>query len=324
MTHHPLQWQQSNTMAKMKIIYLLLVLLAVSFDNATGFAPPDHGKHLTRSRGVGIEITRPLIPVSSSLHPKSLHPTILKLKDSDATESDVQSGFWNDFSINPPYAVAFVTFLTFAFYRSFTEQDGASTQVLEGFFADPLNPGCNELFVTIFNLLGLYFVPISCLVMPGAKGQKFPATPFLLGSILGGYGFLGPYMMTRKPSFEIVNKNDLGWFTTNVLESKIVNWILLAVISSAYVSSGCISALLDDPNKLLSDYGDLFSSTAIASASTMDFLILTLVAASLIPEDLARRGVKDGTAPYAIAASTVLLPGVGAALYCALRPQLEE
>ena len=245
-------------------------------------------------------------------------------KNNDLQESEAQPGFLADVSINPPYAIAFVTFLAFAFYRSFTEPDGASTQVLEGFFADPLNPGCNELFVTIFNLLGLYFIPVACLLMPGAKGQKFPATPFVLGSMLGGYGFLGPYMITRKPSFEAVNKNDLGWFTANVLENKVVNWILAAVIASAYVSSGCINALLDDPNKLFSGFAQLFSETAIASASSMDFVILTLVAASLIPEDLARRGVKEGVTPYAIAASTVLLPGVGAGLYCALRPELEE
>ena len=309
---------------QMKIFSTLFLLSAVSFDTATGFAP-GHSKQFAKSgSGVGTEITIPLLTVSSSLQPKSLHPTILKSKDNDIAESDAQLGFWSDVSINPPYAVAFVTFLAFAFYRSFTEPDGASTKVLEGFFADPLNPGCNELFVTIFNLLGLYFVPISCLVMPGAKGQKFPATPFLLGSMLGGYGFLGPYMMTRKPSLEIANKSELGWFTTNVLENKIVNWTVLAVISSAYVSSGFINALLDDSNKLLTGYGELFANTAIASASTMDFFILTLVAASLIPEDLARRGVKEGAAPYTIAASTVLLPGVGAALYCALRPELEE
>lgn len=305
----------------MKLFSFIVLLEAASLRTVSGFAP----HHRTHPVGGQVDGVAFITKFHSALtQNQNRHVAISLAKNSDLQESDVQSGFLTDVSINPPYAIAFVTFLAFAFYRSFNELDGASTQILEGFFADPLNPGCNELFVTIFNLLGLYFVPLACLLMPGAKGQKFPATPFVLASMLGGYGFLGPYMITRTSSFETVNKSDLGWFTANVLENKTVNWILAAVIASAYISSGCISALLDDPNKLLSGYAQLFSETAIASASTMDFVILTLVAASMIPEDLARRGVKGGFTPYTIAALTLLLPGVGAGLYCALRPELEE
>lgn len=142
--------------------------------------------------------------------------------------------------------------------------------------------------------------------------------------MLGGYGFLGPYVMTRQPSLAPVRKSDLGWFTSNVLENKIFNLVTVGLILAAYINSGCVAALVSDPNGLISGYSDLVSQTAIASASSMDFAILTLVAASIVPEDLARRGVNGGIAPYAVAASTLLIPGVGAALYCALRPQLDE
>ena len=155
-------------------------------------------------------------------------------------------------------------------------------------------------------------------------GWKYHKRPFIFASMLGGYGFLGPYVMTREPSLSLVKKSDLGWFTSNVLENKIFNLVAVSLILSAYINSGCITALVSDPNALIGGYSDLVSQTAIASASSMDFVILTLVAASLVPEDLARRGVKGGVAPYAVAASTVLLPGVGAALYCALRPPLDE
>lgn len=304
----------------MKLFNSLVILASSCFYGTSGFAPV-HKQHFAKSPSStgdapfkGVEQ-----PTASSL-PPSRHLTAIQAENNESIEIESGEGF----SINPPYAIAFVTFLSFAFYRSFTEADGASMKVLEGFFADPLNPGCNELFATIFNLLGLYFVPLACLLMPGAKGQKLPATPFVLASMLGGYGFLGPYMITRKPAFETVNKSDLGFVTSNILENKIVNWGLTAVIASAYVSSGFFAALVNDPNQLINGYADLFSQTAIASASSMDFLILTLVAASLIPEDLARRGVKEGAAPYAVAASTLLWPCVGVALYCALRPELEE
>lgn len=303
----------------MKLLGTSLILLASTYIESTaGFAPVHEKRAFNTHSGAGVP-PKSLQPLSTSSLQPLRHLTITQVEKNRDTEIDSE-----DFSINPPYAIAFVTFLSFAFYKSFTEPNGASMKVLEGFFADPLNPGCNELFVTIFNLLGLYFVPLACLLMPGAKGQKLPATPFVLASMLGGYGFLGPYMITRKPSMENVKKSDLGWFTANILENKLVNYGLAAVIASAYVSSGFFTALISDSSQLINGYVDLFSETAIASASSMDFLILTLVAASLIPEDLARRGVKGGTAPYAVAASTLLWPGVGAALYCALRPELEE
>lgn len=303
----------------MKVLPSLVLLAYTSI--GSGFSPV-HNHVLKSQPGTSCVASLQSRPRSNTqyLHQKESLLTIAQATNNDQTEIEDQGGF----SINPPYAVAFVSFLSFAFYRSFTEADGASMRILEGFFADPLNPGCNELFVTIFNLLGLYFFPLACLLMPGTKGQKLPATPFVLASMLGGYGFLGPYMITREPSFEVVNKSDLGWFTANVLENKIVNWGLAAIVTSAYVSSGFFNALMSDPNQLISGYKELFSDTAIASASSIDFLILTLVAASLVPEDLARRGVKEGIAPYAAALSTILWPGVGAALYCALRPELEE
>ncbi len=100
---------------------------------------------------------------------------ILKAQINGDTEYQ-KSGFFDDLTINPPYAIAYVLFLGYAFIRTLGEDEGASMEVLQGFFNDPLNPGCNEIFTTIFNLLGLFFVPMACLLMPGAKGQKLPAT----------------------------------------------------------------------------------------------------------------------------------------------------
>ncbi|KAL7443033.1 hypothetical protein ACHAXM_008767 [Skeletonema potamos] len=240
------------------------------------------------------------------------------------TEEESTGGLFSGVSINAPYLVAYVIFLGFAFFKTMTEQAGASNDILQQFLADPLNPGCNELFVTIFNLLGLYFIPMACLLMPGAKNQKFPATPFLVGSMLGGYGLLGPYAFTRTPDATIKTKADLGWVTANILENKIFNWFIAVAFISAYITSGGVNALLSDASGTIDGYLQLFSETAIASASSVDFLILTLSAASWIPEDLQRRNYDGKLAPALIAASTVLLPGVGVALYCALRPSLDE
>jgi len=130
-------------------------------------------------------------------------------------------------------------------------------------------------------------------------------------------------MSTRKAITE-VSRADLGWVTKNVLENKIFNWFLVVLILSAYTSTGFASAMLADPASEIKGYQEMFSSTAICSVSSLDLSILTLTMSSLVPEDLKRRGVEDSNKANAIAASTILLPVLGAALFCALRPSLPE
>ncbi|KAL7554759.1 hypothetical protein ACHAWF_018290, partial [Thalassiosira exigua] len=305
----------------MKGIYsgtvLAVVCVAGLPSDAAGFVPaPGRARALSRSE----------FP-TSAFHPSALNesPVIVKANGDGGVESSGEElGFLSGIQINPPYLLAYVFFLGFAFLRTAAEPEGASAEPLQQFLADPLNPGFNELFFAIWNLLGLFFVPFACLLMPGARGQKLPATPFLLGSMFGGYGVLGLYASARTPDPSPMSRDDLGWFTANVLENKLFNYFILLAFASAYVSSGVLEALVGDPGRLLKEFGEQFSGTAIVSASSVDFLILTLSAASFVPEDLSRRGYKGDLAPTTIAAMTTLLPGVGIALYCALRPSLDE
>lgn len=241
-----------------------------------------------------------------------------------AGESD-GNGFFDGLQLNPPFIVAFVGFLTFAYFRTVGEGPGASQDVLNLFLADPIHPRVNELFAVVFNLLGLVAFPMACLIMPsaGAKEQKLPAPPFLMASAFAGFGGLGPYMMVRKP-VTTVAQSDLGWFTKNVLENKAFNWLIVASALSTLFVTGFVPAFLSDPGQTVQGYSDLFSNTAIVSASSVDLAILTLTMASLVQEDLKRRGVQDEGKAKAIAASTVLLPVIGGSLYCALRPNLPE
>ena len=96
--------------------------------------------------------------------------------------SDNAEEFLDGLSINPPYAIAYVFFIAYAIIQNSAEGDsGTSTALIQQYIADPMKPGFNELFITVFNLLGLYAAPLACLLLPGAKGQKLPATPFVLG-----------------------------------------------------------------------------------------------------------------------------------------------
>ena len=242
-----------------------------------------------------------------------------------ATEGDTSSdgGLFGGTDINPIYAAPYAFFLLFGVYMTSHEAAGASQEVLEKFIADPLHPGVNELFATVFNLIGLVGIPLACIIMPSARGQRFPAPPFLIASAAVGYGAIGPYMMTRKPVTS-VNTDELGWVTLNILENKIFNWFMVIVAMSSLFTTGLLGALLEDFGGTVSGYADIFSSTAIAGVSSVDFAILCATGASMIPEDLERRGFADKSKANAIAASTLLLPMIGSTIYCALRPPLPE
>ena len=300
-------------------------------------------------RAAGFQVSRPLLGVSrsdgfddgsvvgrSELQKVSRHDTndnnLLTTSRNFAAKGTAlratvddgsEKGWFRDITINPLYLIPYVGFLAFGFYATNAEAAGASQEILEKFLADPLHPGVNELFATVFNLIGLIGIPLACILMPAAKDQKFPATPFLIASAAAGYGAVGPYVMTRKPVTS-VSSSDLGWFTSNVLENKIFNWFMVAVASSSLFTTGVLNALVQDFSGTVQGYVDVFSSTAIAGASSVDFAILCITAATLIPEDLARRGVTDTTKARVIAASTLLLPMIGATIYCAMRPPIVE
>jgi len=239
-------------------------------------------------------------------------------------QTDESDGFFSNITINPIYAIPYLLFIAVGTYMTNAEPTGASNELIQKFIADPLHPNLgSSLFETVFNCLGLVGFPLACLIMPGAKFQKFNPTPFLIGSAAAGYGSLGLMMTTRTP-VPTVEIEDLGWFTKNVLENKIFNWLLFAALLNTYILSGSGLGLLTDAGTTLSDFQELISGSALGLVSTLDLTILCLTGASLVPEDLERRGVTDRTKANAIAASTLLLPVVGLALYSALRPSLEQ
>ena len=263
-------------------------VLAFTASLAAGFAPVAPLSQVSKKVN---------IPVSSAGQFKVSHREELFIaKATTDGEGDDVPGF----SINAPYALAYVAFLGFAYLRQTAEVEGTSMEIIQQFIANPLNPGMNEAFVTIFNLLGLYFVPMACLLLPGARNQKLPAAPFVLGSMFGGYGVLGLYASTRKSDPSPVTKADLGFVTRNILENKLFNYFICLAFLSAYVTSGAVGALLSDPGQLVQGYLDIFPESAIVSASSFDFLILTVATASFIPEDLERRGYEGGVSKEAL------------------------
>jgi hypothetical protein len=120
----------------------------------------------------------------------------------------------------------------------------------------------------------------------------------------------------------------MAWFSRNVLENKVFNWLVVALVVSVPVTTGVLASGLEDWSGAVAGYLDLFGTTKLASISTVDLCILTTAAAALIPRDYRLRVSSEQEEEQKkanwIAASTVLFPVLGAALYCALRPPLPE
>mmetsp|Transcript_9065 Transcript_9065/g.13371 ORF Transcript_9065/g.13371 Transcript_9065/m.13371 type:complete len:326 (-) Transcript_9065:523-1500(-) len=293
---------------------------------------PKVGRTSTTSivaKGYSFQSKLALLPSSSSITKRNdifKYSTALKSTNNDAEEG---GGLFKDIQINIPYLLGYIAFLSFATYGTMTLPAENSEQILNAFFSDPnygLN-NINNLFSFIWQILGLYALPLACLIMPGARNQKLPATPFVIGTAFGGYGILGIYASTLKKQQEEdvpMTKSDLGWFTANVLENKLVNAGAFAFLFYLSYTTGFANALTTQPEEMIQGYMDLFQSAAIVAASSFDLVILSTVAASLIPGDLKRRGVVDSQKANLAALSTLLLPAFGLFAYVLLRPTMEE
>jgi hypothetical protein len=236
------------------------------------------------------------------------------------------------FAFNPLYATLWAAFLGFGFFLSpGTMLDPNDTSLIRSFLDDPTNSqrDVNPLFFIVFNALGIMPLVMAQLTVPQGRRKGLWAAPFLLGSMAAGYGALGLYLSFRAPPADAKTGTEISWITRNLLENKIFNWITVALCGSVLLTSGILSnCSVANLDSMSSDYLQLASGSKLVSVSSVDLLILTISAATLIPRDYCLRSrdvIKEDDAKInLLAASTVFLPVVGAALYCALRPPLPE
>ncbi|KAL3919508.1 MAG: hypothetical protein SGILL_003720 [Bacillariaceae sp.] len=243
--------------------------------------------------------------------------------NSDGAEATQQSFF----NFNPLYGALWVGFLAYGIFFSPGELlDLGDTKMIEGFISDPTNAqgGMNPLFFAVFNALGVMPIVMAQLALPQGSKQGVPAAPFVVGSLGAGFGALGLYLTLRAPPVDTKTKAEASWITANVLDNKLANWLTVVLCGSVLITSGILSSPNDFAG-ILESYLGLASTSKFVSVSSVDLSVLTIAAAALIPQDLRlRKAGGDNSNATLIAASTLLLPVVGAALYCALRPPLPE
>lgn len=311
-----------NISLKKTLIYFLLLgcaeissIKAFTIHSHQGYKPVAKSKVNLQFASISLE---------SQQQQKSKRFQELRALPKEQNNAENSAFSLSDIQINPPYLIAWVSLLSFAFFFTPEPLVGGenSQRLLDAFIANAVHPeNVNELFIWVFSLFTFIPIVLASLIMPGARGQTLPATPFLIGASALGYFPLGIYMSTRKEVTE-VNKSDFGWFTSNILENKTFHLFNFVLAVSTLVSTGVVSSLINDFSATTGGFVDLVSTATFASVSTVDLSLLTICAASIIPEDLKRRGINDEQKANLIAASTLLLPVIGGCLYCALRPEL--
>ena len=162
----------------------------------------------------------------------------------------------------------------------------------------------NPLVVALFNLMGVWPLLYSSLVIVDGRSQSFPAWPFAAASFAVGAFALLPYLVLRRPSQTF--SGPLTW-QLRLLDSR---WLgALGVIAVLALGSYGIGGDW-------ADFVNQWQTSRFIHVMSLDFLLLCLLVPALLGDDMARRGASRWFW------LTAAVPMLGLALYIGLRPPL--
>ncbi|MDB9540942.1 DUF2834 domain-containing protein [Anabaenopsis arnoldii] len=166
----------------------------------------------------------------------------------------------------------------------------------------------NPLVIALFNLMGIWPVIYSAVLLSDGTGQKIPAWPFAAASFAVGAFAVLPYLALRSPNPEFSGKKTL---LLKFLDSPVTGVILtiVVVILFAYGFQGEGENFIHQ-----------WQSSRFIHVMSLDFCLLCLLFPTLLGDDMARRGVKNRGFFWLIA----LIPLFGPLIYLSVRPPLPE
>ncbi len=166
----------------------------------------------------------------------------------------------------------------------------------------------NPLIISLFNLMGIWPMVYTCMILIDGRGQKIPAWPFALGSwALGAFALL-PYFALRQPNPRFSGEKNM---LIKILDARLTGVVLtLATILL------CVSGLI---NGNWPDFIQQWQTSRFIHVMSLDFCVLSLIFPALLKDDLARRGIDNPVIFWLVA----LIPLFGPVVYLACRPPLQ-
>mmetsp|Transcript_59222 Transcript_59222/g.63911 ORF Transcript_59222/g.63911 Transcript_59222/m.63911 type:complete len:419 (+) Transcript_59222:154-1410(+) len=237
---------------------------------------------------------------------------------------------WTDFGTSNPisfvYGGAWLALLSLLAFGPGELNGAQDNALLQAIIANPAAPeGVNPFYYGIFNVFVLIPIVLGCTLAPRTNDEGIQAgTPIFLSAFIA-YFVMGPYLALRKtPKTEFGVGDSLGWLTRNVWENKLFNWA--TVVFGFYALYAGAAPGLAHPTENFQGLLDFITTSRFASVSIADLSLITIILTKEVTDDYTIR-CRGSTAenikraPF-IGASTALLPVLGAAIYCALRPSL--
>ncbi|MEG4808744.1 DUF2834 domain-containing protein [Microcoleus sp. F8-D3] len=205
------------------------------------------------------------------------------------------------------FGLIWIAFSTYAFV--FAPPDSPETITLITNLATGKIAGINPLIVALFNIMGVWPLIYSCVLFADGRGQKIPAWLFATLSFGVGAFALLPYLALREPNPEFSGKKNIF---LKILDSRFIG-IFLTLAAVGLVAFGLTKG----------DWSDLieqWQSSRFIHVMSLDFCMLCLLFPALLGDDMARRGMQNYTAFWAV----TLVPLFGPLAYLCTRKPLQE
>jgi hypothetical protein len=157
--------------------------------------------------------------------------------------------------------------------------------------------------------MGVWPMIYASLLFIDERRQTIPAWPSFLTS--NGAGVIGllPYLFLRRSDQEFSQKKDI-WL--KIWDSRLYGIVLSAIAFSLLA----YAFLAGDWN----DYVQQWLTNPFVHLISLDFTLMWVVFPSILPDDMARRGLKDSKIFWLV----TFIPLIGALAYLCFRPSLPE
>jgi hypothetical protein len=200
-----------------------------------------------------------------------------------------------------------IGFSTYAFV--FAPPDSPETITLITNLSTGKLADINPLIVALFNIMGIWPLIYSCVLYADGRGQKIPAWLFATLSFGVGAFALVPYLALREPNPEFTGKKNVF---LKILDSRFTA-IVLTLGAAALVAFGLTKGDW-------SNFVQQWQTSRFIHVMSLDFCMLSALFPALLSDDMARRGMQNSTAFWAV----TLVPLFGPLAYLCTRKPLPE